>query len=663
LQHRTLNLGILAHVDAGKTTLTERLLYAAGVIDEIGSVDDGTTQTDFLALERQRGITIRSAVVSFSIGDVTVNLIDTPGHPDFIAEVERVLSVLDGVVLVLSAVEGVQAQTRVLHRALERLRIPTLLFVNKIDRRGADCKRVVREIEEKLTSTVVPVMSVSGEGTREAVAGADALESDDVRSQLADVLTRHDDELLAAYLADGGIASGRLLEALAAQTKEALVQPVFFGSALTGAGVDALMDGVATLLPAVSGAADEPVSASVFKVERGPSGEKVAYARLFSGTIRVRDRVSIHAAGADPREPAKVTALAAFDGGAAVRSDSVAAGQIGKLWGLSEIQVGDVIGEPGPRTAATRSFAPPTLESVVVPARAEDGGALYLALGRLAEQDPLIDVRRDDGRQEISVSLYGEVQKEVIHSTLADEFGVDVEFRETTPIYIERVTGSGAAVEHLGDEKNPFLAGLGLRIDPAPPGSDLEFRLDVAVGSIPLYVYGSSQEFLDAVAETVRRTLDQGLHGWQVMDYAVTLTDSGYSSPSTSAGDFKKLTPLVVMAALQGAGTDVCEPIHRYRLDGPADSLAQTLRVLVRLRAEPQATEISGPSFVLEGEIPAGTMHLLQQQVGGATHGEGVLELEFARYEPVTGDPPTRQRSDYNPLNREEYLLHLARRI
>src|SRR6266704_299025 len=150
MSRKTLNFGILAHVDAGKTTLTERLLYAAGVIDEIGSVDDGTTQTDSLPLERQRGITIKSAVVSFAIGDVTVNLIDTPGHPDFIAEVDRVLSVLDGAVLLISAVEGVQAQTRLLMRALQRLRVPTLMFVNKIDRRGADCERVLGKITEKL---------------------------------------------------------------------------------------------------------------------------------------------------------------------------------------------------------------------------------------------------------------------------------------------------------------------------------------------------------------------------------------------------------------------------------------------------------------------------------------------------------------------------------
>src|SRR5713226_3604375 len=168
MSRRTLNLGILAHVDAGKTTLTERLLYAAGVIDQPGSVDAGTTQTDSLALERQRGITIKAAVTSFPIGDVRVNLIDTPGHPDFIAEVERVLSVLDGAVLVISAVEGVQPQSRILMRTLQRLRIPTLLFVNKIDRPGADADRALQALSERLNLTVVPIGAVRSAGTRDA---------------------------------------------------------------------------------------------------------------------------------------------------------------------------------------------------------------------------------------------------------------------------------------------------------------------------------------------------------------------------------------------------------------------------------------------------------------------------------------------------------------
>ena len=242
---RTLNLGILAHVDAGKTTLTERLLYAAGVIDEIGSVDKGTTQTDSLALERQRGITIKSAVVSFAIDDVTVNLIDTPGHPDFIAEVERVLSVLDGAVLVVSAVEGVQPQTRILMRALQRLRIPTLLFVNKIDRAGADDERVLAAISERLTPAIVPLGSAHDLGTRAADFAPWGADDAGLRGPAGVERSRSMTTALLAALVDDerSVPYARLRAELVAQTGRALVHPVFFGSALTGAGVDALMAG------------------------------------------------------------------------------------------------------------------------------------------------------------------------------------------------------------------------------------------------------------------------------------------------------------------------------------------------------------------------------------------------------------------------------------
>ena len=251
---RTLNLGILAHVDAGKTSLTERLLYAAGVIDQMGRVDHGNTQTDSLPLEQQRGITIKSAVVSFVIDDVTVNLIDTPGHPDFIAEVERVLGVLDGAVLLISAVEGVQPQTRVLMRALQRLRIPTLMFVNKIDRGGAQYERVLRDIAEKLTPAIIAMGSARDLGTRSPgftlYGAADAA----FAAGLADLLASHNDAFLAAYVDDETTVSYRQLRhELAAQTKQALVHPVFFGSAITGAGLGSLTAGITELLPAAEG--------------------------------------------------------------------------------------------------------------------------------------------------------------------------------------------------------------------------------------------------------------------------------------------------------------------------------------------------------------------------------------------------------------------------
>jgi ribosomal protection tetracycline resistance protein len=661
LLRRTLNLGILAHVDAGKTTLTERLLYAAGVIDEIGSVDDGSTQTDSLALERQRGITIKAAVVSFAIDDVTVNLIDTPGHPDFIAEVERVLSVLDGAVLVISAVEGVQPQTRVLMRALQRLRVPTLMFVNKIDRRGARYDRVLQGISERLTRAIVPLGSTRDLGTPAAEftpwGAADAA----FAAKLAVALAERDDALLAAYVEDvTGVSYRRLREELAVQTKRALVHPVYFGSAITGAGVDSLMSGIAELLPAADRDVDGPVSGSVFKVERGSAGEKIAYVRMFSGTVRTRDRLRF---GKDAER--KVTAVSVFDHGSIVRRASVSAGEIGKLWGLGEIQIGDPIGKPR-ANAQQHHFAPPTLETVVVPSIADDMGRLRVALVQLAEQDPLIDVRQDDTRQELSVSLYGEVQKEVIQATLANDFDLDVGFRETTTICIERPIGTGEAVERLREAPNPFLATVGLRIEPAAVGSGVAFRLEVELGSMPL-------AFFRAVEETVRETLRQGLYGWQVTDCTVAMTHSGYlprqshahqrfnKSMSSTGADFRGLTPLVVMSALTQAGSVVHEPIHRFHLEVPADLLGPLLPALARLHAVPQTPTVRDVLCTLEGDIPAAHVHELRQQLPALTRGEGALECAFARYQPVGERIPTRPRSDHNPLKREEYLLRVAR--
>jgi ribosomal protection tetracycline resistance protein len=662
LLRRTLNLGILAHVDAGKTTLTERLLFAAGAIGEIGSVDDGTTQTDSLALERQRGITIKSAVVSFEIGDVTVNLIDTPGHPDFIAEVERALSVLDGAVLVISAVEGVQPQTRILMRALRRLGVPALMFVNKTDRRGAGYERLLAGIAQRLTPAIVPMGTVRGLGTRDCrfmpYAACDAGHL----TTLAEVLAEHSDPILAAYVNGGpGISPGRLRAELVAQTGRGSVYPVFFGSAITGAGVDALMGGVAELLPGAGRDTAGPVSGRVFKIERGAAGEKIAYVRMFSGTVRARDRVELRRGSTR-----KVTAISVFAGGRAVPRESVAAGEIGKLWGLPEIQVGDEIGAPGSR-AGRHQFAPPTLETVVVPRDRADRGALRVALAQLAEQDPLINVRQDDVRQEISVSLYGEVQKEVIQATLAADYGLAVSFRETTTICIERLIGTGAAVERLHTPPNPFLATIGLRVEPAAVGAGVTFRIEAELGSMPL-------AFFKAVEDTVAETLRQGLYGWEVTDCAVAMTHSGYigkhslgharftKSLSSTGEDYRKLTPLVVMAALRQAGTVVCEPVQRFRLDAPAGTLAQLLPAMARLRAVPHTQVTGDASTVLEGDIPAAQVHELRQRLPALTRGEGVLECVFDRYEPVSGPPPARPRTDSNPLNRVAYLQRVNRR-
>ncbi len=659
---RRLNLGILAHVDAGKTSLTERLLHRAGVIDRPGSVDAGTTWTDSLALERQRGITIKSAVVSFALHGVAVNLIDTPGHPDFISEVEPVLDVLDGAVLVVSAVEGVQAQTRVLMRALRRAQLPTLIFVNKIDRRGALQERLLQALGEQLTPAILAMGEARQLGTRAAdfvpYENGHAGHTARVLERLADL----DDSVLAAYLADeGAISVGALHEKLRLQAWRGLLHPVYFGSALSGAGIEALTHGIAELLPAQAEESEGPVSGRIFKLERGPSGERVAYARLFSGSLHIRERVRIRG------EERKVTAVQVFDQGGAVPRSACRAGQIAKLWGLGDVRIGEAIGAP-PKAASAHHFAPPTLETVIVARKPADQGALRIALGCLAEQDPLIQVRQDDARQELYVSLYGEVQKEVIQATLSSDFQLEVEFRETTPICIERPAGSGAALEVLRKEPNPFLATVGLRVAPGAPDAGVDFRLEVERGSVPA-------AFLKAIEEAVHSTLRQGLQGWQVTDCTVTLTHSGYlarqspahgsfdRSMSSTAGDFRSLTPLVLMSALQQAGTAVYEPVYRFRFEAPLDTLGTLLPALTRLHAAPGLPVVRGGSCTLEGEIPAGRTYELQRQLPALTRGEGCLEYAFDGYQPVRGPIPVRRRWDHNPLHRKEYLLHVSRRV
>jgi ribosomal protection tetracycline resistance protein len=365
-----------------------------------------------------------------------------------------------------------------------------------------------------------------------------------------------------------------------------------------------------------------------------------------------------------------VTAIHVFDCGGAVPRAAASAGEIAKVWGLADVRIGDRIGPSG-TVSQQHQFPPPTLESVAVPRNPDDRWALSVALGHLAEQDPLIDVRQDDADGEIAVSLYGEVQKEVIQATLAADFGLDVTFRETTTICVERPARVGEAIEILKAESNPFLATIGLRVGPAPDRSGIAFRLAVDPRSVPLYLYKTVERFGESMGRYVRHTLREGIFGWQVTDCTVTMTECSYSVPDgppsrrgplSTAADFRKLTPLVLMQALERAGTVVCESLLRVHLEVPAAAIGAVLAALARLGAEAQAPALGRELSTVEALLAAARLPELQRQLPELTGGEGVLESDFAGYRPVDGEPPARRRTTPNPLNREEYLMHLARR-
>jgi ribosomal protection tetracycline resistance protein len=658
VSQKELNLGILAHVDAGKTTLTERLLYEAGVVAEPGSVDAGTTQTDSLALERERGITIRSAVTSFALEDVHVNLIDTPGHPDFIAEVERVLGVLDGAVLVVSAVEGVQPQTRLLMNALKRLRVPTLIFVNKIDRTGADDERVLGAIANRLTPAVV-AMGVPHElGSRSAYfelyGGKDTV----FQARAAEVLGQQDDLLLDSFLrTDQGPSAREVHQALVFQTAKCLIHPVFFGSAITGAGVAELMSRIPDLLPAAEGDPAAALSAQVFKIERSERGEKIVYVRILCGTLQTRETIRLSSGSEE-----KVTGVAVFESGAApVQRPSVSAGAVAQVRGLASAQVGETIGGGFKNERLRFHFSPPTLEAVIEPRDPADRAQLAVALSRLADQDPLISVRQDDLRHELSVSLYGEVQQEVIAATLAREYGTEVAFRLPTPICVERVIGAASATDALGPS-NPFKAGIGFHLESAARGSGIQFTVEVDRRSIPIYVYKSIPAFEAAMEEYVRATLEEGVFGWQVTDCAVTMTHCDYSSPGSSARDYRLLTPLVLMRATADAGTQVCEPFVEATIETPSPTTSAVLSALSRFRASAPTVNHRGELATVATTLPARELSTLQRQLPGLSSGEGLIATRFGGYEPITGSPPVRPRRRLNALNREAYLMQVAGR-
>ncbi|HEX5498176.1 MAG TPA: hypothetical protein VFX03_03075, partial [Thermomicrobiales bacterium] len=378
--------------------------------------------------------------------------------------------------------------------------------------------------------------------------------------------------------ANGDLDRRYLETELRTQIAAGSVAPLFFGSAVTGVGVPELLSGVAQWLPPADEAVDAPLHGAIFKIDRRPSGEKVVYARLFAGELSVRQRVAMrrrNAFGEAEIIEERLTGIDRFAAGTAARAERATAGDIVALHGLRSARIGDRLGDDDAPDVA-RAFPPPALESVVRPVDPGQITRLREALEQLAEQDPFIALRQRNEAGDVSVRLYGDVQKEILEETLARDFGVAVAFGPSQTICVERPIGVGEHLEVMSAAGNPFFATVGLRIEAAPPGSGVRYAREL--GSLPLAFYR-------AIEETVRETLTQGLHGWEVVDCAIELTQAGFSSPVSTAADFRKLTPLVLMRAIDQAGTTVCEPVEELELDIPEDTFGSVCGALIQARA------------------------------------------------------------------------------
>ena len=395
-----------------------------------------------------------------------------------------------------------------------------------------------------------------------------------------------------------------------------------------------------------------PRDGTVFKIDRRPSGEKVAFARLFAGALAVRDRVALrrrNAYGDEEQIEERVTGIERF----ALGGEAAAGGEIVALHGLRSARIGDRLGgEDACRREMAAAFAPPALESVVRPLKPDQITRMRAALEQLAEQDPLIALRQRNEEGEVSLRLYGEVQKEIITETLARDFGVGVWFGPTRTVCIERPIGVGEAVEIIGTDGNPFYGTVGFRVEPGEAGGGVRYEREL--GSLP-------PAFYRAIEETVYETLGQGVCGWEVVDCLVTLTHAGFWSPVSTAGDFRKLTRRVLLAALREAGTEVCEPVEALELEIPEETFAPVCGALLAARATIRDSVRDGSVSRVVCEMPTAELRGFEHQLPGLTHGDGGWESRFFGYVAVSGEPPVRKRMGPDPLNRAHYLAEVAR--
>ena len=623
------NIGILAHVDAGKTTLTEQLLYKSGAIRELGSVDKGTAHTDNLEVEQQRGISVKASEANFWWKDVQINIIDTPGHVDFSAEVERVLSILDGAVLLISAVEGVQPQTEVYFKALKAMKIPTIIFINKIDRVGADVDRVLGEVKKLLTESAV-MLEDNG---------------------LIEALAERDELLLEKYLNEEEITREFLKERLNLLVKECKVYPVLSGAAIKGIGVTELLDLLIEFIPSLEEDDEDELSAIVFKVKRSKTLGKLAYIHLYGGQIQSRDSVHNHTKDVDE----KVTQIKKLSGQKEVDYGEVKVGEIACVSGLSKASIGDVLGNPK-KIPVVPNIAKPLLTLQVFAKLQQDYIKLVEALQELEEEDPFLNLQWIKEKNELHIQIMGMIQLEILESILKSRFGIEVVFGKPSIIYKETPSKWNIGFEAYTMPK-PCWAVVKFEIEPLKRGAGLVYESKVRTEDIKL-------KYQREIETQLPIALKQGLYGWEVIDLKVTLIAGEDHVMHSNSGDFLIATTLGIMNGLANTGTTLLEPIISFRISVPEEVGGKILNDIIQMRGSFDSPIISKGKFTVEGEMPIATSLDYPVRLGIISNGKGVMATKFLGYIPVAAElGEARQRIGVDPLDRAKYILYARNAI
>jgi ribosomal protection tetracycline resistance protein len=649
MQKNIRNIGILAHVDAGKTTITEQFLYLVSATRTLGNVDKGTAITDFLEVEKQRGISVRSAPVSFVWENTTINLIDTPGHVDFSAEVERVLRVLDGAILVISAIEGVQAHTYTLWYALQNLKIPTIIFINKIDRPGADVFKVVDELNKELKANAIPVQFADNEEDINIedlwLENSPKPEIKYLQEKYIEQLAEQDDELLDDYLNGIVIDKNRIKKLIQKQSLKAKMLPVLMGAAKMKLGVKELLEAIKLYIPSAKTDNSE-LSALVFKIEHNKKLGRLAHVRLFAGQLKNRDVVHNYSLDIDEKiaRIQKVFTNKKEDVG------ELFAGDIGIISGMLQVRVGDILGKPeGIPKSTTLNLPLLTVQAKAI--NEQNYAQLAAALQELAGEDPTLDFVWLKAEKELHLKIMGAIQTEILQTILKNRFSIDAEFTEPTVVYKETPSKTGEGFVRYWMPK-PCWAILKFKIEPGERGSGVIYKSEVSVNDI-------QKKYQNEVEKTIHKALEQGIKGWEVTDIKITLIEGEDHVAHSNPGDFIIATPMGIMRALENTGTTLLEPMLRFTISAAETDLGKITGDLTNMRAEFANPQFENERFTLSGIVPVATSLDYAIKLSALTSGKGKINYQFGEYRSCTDElGQTREYKGVNPLDESKWILH-----
>lgn len=648
-----INIGIVAHVDAGKTSITEQFLFKSGVIRNLGSVDKGTSQTDWLAVEKERGISVRSASASFQHNNCQINMIDTPGHVDFSAEVERSLRALDCAILVLSAAEGVQAHSETLWEALRKMNIPTLIFINKIDRAGAEITAVIKEIRKDLSTQIALIQSVEDQGTSNFRIATTFRKSQSMAGmeELIESIANQDDHLLARYLNEEAIDFEELKTSLIHQIQTNELFPVLFGSAKFDIGINELLEFITEYMPAARGDISKPLSGIVYKVEHDSTIGRIASVRLFNGSLKNRDLVI----NASQQTEEKISQIRKLSGQKYADIGELYAGDVAAICGLSKVRAGDILGSSD-EVHDPVSLVTPLLTSKVIPDNNDDYAALVAAMQMLADEDPTIDLMWLQDERELHIKIIGLIQLEILESVLAERFNLKVSFENPTVIYKETPVSTGEGYEEYTMPK-PCWGVVLFKIEPGDLGSGVIYKSTVGVNKIAI-------RYQNEIERIIPLALQQGILGWEVTDLQITLIGGEHHNIHSRAGDFAVATPMAIMNGLVKTGTWLLEPMLNFTIKAPEQTLGKIASGLTQMRADFGNPEIDDDKFTLSGKIPVATSLDYSAKLSALTSGKGKFKTTFAGYRecPLELGRTTEFRG-ISPLDRAKYILKARKAI